>query len=500
MPPSRASLEAILRDCGFDLSAAQYDALWAYHRLLREANAELNLTRIHQFENMVLKHYVDSLLVLKCTDLPSPLIDMGSGPGLPGIPLKIARPDVSMILAEPRGNRAEFLRSVCDRLNLQGVEVIARKVNRTFPRKARGVITRAVASIPETLQRVAGCLEVGGRMLFMKGPDCSDEIDEARANPTGLFRLVADHRYTIPGTPHDRRLVIYERLEGEAPSTEATSVAMPAYAGPVREVTSDTNPTFKIARDLLSGRGIRKHGQALMAGSRIVSEVLANHADHVLAWLTDNDGPPPPAAADSGLTWLRLSPALFAEIDSSGTRSPLLLTRVPVLPEWQDASPWPPGCTLFVPFQDPENVGAAIRSAAAFGVSRIVLLREAAHPFHPKSARAAGPALFAVPMEQGPSIRELSSVTVPILALSADGTDLATHSFPAVFGLVAGMEGPGLPDHLRQGLALRIPIAAGVESLNAATATAIALYEWARQSAPPVTSAPPSPDAGVPAG
>src|SRR3954468_16266892 len=116
MLPSRSSLETILRRCGIDLDTAQYDALWAYHRLLREANAELNLTRIHQFENMVLKHYVDSLLVLKFADLPSPLIDMGWGPGLPGVPLKIARPDVEMILAEPRGNRAEFLKMVCDRL------------------------------------------------------------------------------------------------------------------------------------------------------------------------------------------------------------------------------------------------------------------------------------------------------------------------------------------------------------------------------------------------
>ncbi len=54
--------------------------------MLRSANAELNLTRIHNFENMVLKHYVDSLLVLKFVELPSPLIDMGSGPGLPGVP------------------------------------------------------------------------------------------------------------------------------------------------------------------------------------------------------------------------------------------------------------------------------------------------------------------------------------------------------------------------------------------------------------------------------
>ncbi len=108
MRPGRESLETLLRRSGLALTPPQYDALWNYHRLLRSANPTLNLTRIHNFENMVLKHYVDSLLVLKYLELPSPLIDMGSGPGLPGIPLKIARPEVSMILAEPRGRGRRF--------------------------------------------------------------------------------------------------------------------------------------------------------------------------------------------------------------------------------------------------------------------------------------------------------------------------------------------------------------------------------------------------------
>src|SRR5215470_10055003 len=107
MTPGRSSLEAIIKRCGIQLEPGQYDLLWAYHRMLRSANEELNLTRIHNFENMVLKHYVDSLLVLKFEDLPTPLVDMGTGAGLPGIPLKIARPDVFMILAEPRGARAD---------------------------------------------------------------------------------------------------------------------------------------------------------------------------------------------------------------------------------------------------------------------------------------------------------------------------------------------------------------------------------------------------------
>src|SRR5947209_6681392 len=171
--------------------------------MLRGANARLNLTRIHNFENMVLKHYVDSLLVLRFTELPTPLIDMGSGPGLPGIPLKIARPEVSMILAEPRGARAEFLREACARLKLEDVDVYAGKVGPRFNRQAAGVITRAVATIPEMLDRVANCLGPGGLMLFMKGPDCDAEVAEAHRAHAGRFRLSADHAYQIPGTPHD---------------------------------------------------------------------------------------------------------------------------------------------------------------------------------------------------------------------------------------------------------------------------------------------------------
>ena len=462
------------------MSPPQYDRLWAYHRMLRAANADLNLTRIHNFENMVLKHYVDSLLVRKFVDLPSPLMDMGSGAGLPGVPLKIAEPGLTVVLAEPRGGRAEFLSEVCARLGLDGVEVFAGKVNSRFTRKVGGVITRAVASIPETLDRVANCLDPGGRMIFMKGPECDAEVAQAAETHATSFRLAADHAYRIPGTSHERRLVVYERLEGEASASGVVSAG--SHGGPIREVSSDTNPTFKLCRDLLTGRGIRKNGRAILAGTRQVAEVLDRFPDRVEGWLTDRNGPPPP----SGVLWVRLADPLFQELDVSGTHAPLLLVRVPDLPEWSADAPWPEGCTLFVPFQDPENVGAVLRSAAAFGVARAVLLRECAHPFHPRSARAAGPALFQVPLLHGPSLRELATGGAPLIALATDGPAIDADPFPERFGLVPGLEGPGLPPQLRGGLRRRIPIAPGVESLNAATATALALYVWSRGRAGPI--------------
>jgi 16S rRNA (guanine527-N7)-methyltransferase len=478
--PGRNALEAILQNCGISLPATQLDSLWRYHQLLRAANDRLNLTRIHNFENMVLKHYVDSLLILNFLELPSPLIDMGSGAGLPGIPLKIARPKTRMILAESRGARAAFLREVCAQLGLDGIEVFPRKLGPGYPGQASGVVSRAVGSIPETLEIVASCLVPGGSMIFMKGPDCEPEIEEAKREQAQHFKLVSDHAYKIPGTTHQRRLLVYERLTTSALSPPRRFRSDILDDSRARDVSSESNASFRLFRELLTGRGVRKHGQALIAGPRVIAEVQNRFADQVQAWITDSHGTPP---ASTVSTWYRLSSALFKELDVAGTNSPLLLVNVPPIPDWSDDEPWPEGCTLFIPFQDPENVGAVIRSAAAFGVSRVVLLREAAHPFHPKSSRAAGTALFQVPLFQGPSIKELGSTHVPMIALDTTGPELSAERFPARFGLIVGVEGPGISDRLRQGQRRRIAMADGVESLNAATAAGIALYAWATQRA-----------------
>ncbi len=482
MTPSLASLRAILDRCGVGLGPGESERLWHYHRLLREADAELNLTRIRNFENMVLKHYVDSLLVLRFEAPPSPLLDLGTGPGLPGIPLKIARPDLRLILADTRGPRVEFLRRACELLRLDGVETHAGRITPRFDQAVNGVITRAVAAMPETLEAVTGCLERGGRVLFMKGPDCDDELQEARRGFGTTFELKADHAYEIPGTTHNRRLVVFERLSERLTVEVGSSATGGRFAGSARAVTSASNPHFRQAKEALTGRGIRKHGHALVAGPKLVGELLAKDPDRAVAWITDSDKTPPPDESPSEISWLHLSRDLFQELDVTGTRAPLLLVRTPDMPEWRDADPWPPGCTLFIPFQDPENVGAVIRSAAAFGVSRVVLLREAAHPFHPKAIRAVGPALLNLPLLFGPPLSELESTQAPLIALDAAGEDLGRTAWPARFGLIAGLEGPGLPDRFRTAASTRrVPIAEGIESLNAATAVAIALFDW-RQS------------------
>lgn len=468
-------MAAIFRSCGIHLSPPQLRHFWAYHSLLRERNAELNLTRIHNFTNMVLKLYVDSVLPADMLELPSPLLDLGTGPGMPGIPIKIYRPDIELILAESRGKRVGFLDQVVARLGLSGVRIVAGRISPRFEEPVAGVITRAVEPVEKTLERVHGCLAAGGRVVFMKGPRCGPEIEQAATRFKDEFSLVLDRPYTIPTTRHERRLLVYRRLD--EPLYIRKAKAMSVHA--VRTITSDQNPLFKDLKKLLTGRGIRKKGQALMSGSKPIAELLARHPQRCEAWLSREDEAPPPPQSPGHLRWIQLAPALFEELDIFGTHAPLLLISLPDIPPWEPAEGFEPGCSLLIPFQDPENVGAAIRSAAAFGAAQVILLAESAHPFHPKSLRASGGAVLSVPLRHGPGLGELPE-NLPIIALSTEGADLRAASFPAAFGLLAGMEGPGLPEPWRR-RSLRIPINPGVESLNAAAAVGIALYEWRRR-------------------
>jgi 16S rRNA (guanine527-N7)-methyltransferase len=474
-PAAPAGMEAmgkILGACGLDLSEAGLRQLWTYHSLLRERNPDLNLTRIHNFANMVLKLYADSMLPANMMELPSPLLDLGTGPGMPGIPLKIYRPEIEIILAESRGKRVEFLNEAADLLGLPGLRVLGGLISGRFEEPVAGVITRAVESVEKTLERVQGCLVAGGRVIFMKGPHCDPEIDRARARHENAFALESDQPYAIPGTRHRRRLLVYRRLDEPAYRRKAEAAAV----HPVHAIASDRNPRFKEMRKLLAGRGIRKSGLALVSGARLVAETLAGHPQHCQAWVSREGQAPPPAGSPPHLEWLQLDPGLFSQLDGSGTGAPLLLIRHPEITRWDPEEGFPAGCSVLIPFQDPENVGAAVRSAAALGASQVILLSESAHPFHPKSLRASGGAVLGIRLRQGPAAADLPQ-TLPIVALSAEGEDLRAAAFPPAFGLLAGMEGPGLPHHWRP-RAVRIPMSPGVESLNAAAAVAVALYAW----------------------
>lgn len=470
-----SGLAKLLERCGIHLDAARTGQLWQYHQLLRKNNPELNLTRIHQFENMVLKLYVDSILPGLLMELPSPLLDLGTGPGMPGIPLKIAFPHLNIYLAEGRRKRVAFLNEALAALQLPGIEVIGEGISASFEKPVRGVITRAVEEIPATLARIQGCLEKEGLAIFMKGPACENEIISAQKRFQGEYALILDRAYQIPETPHQRRLVVFRHLSEPIGKRKAFAAAKHS----VRILESEKNALFREMRSLLSARGIRKHRKAFVFGSRPVREVISLLPSRCIAWVTRGGETPPPGSAPPEMAWYQLAPPLWEELDLFGTGHPLLLIEVGDIPQWDPTAPLPPGCSLLVPFQDPENVGAVVRSAVAFGVSQIILLAESANPYHPKSVRASGGVVLQARFLIGPSVRELPS-DLPIMALSATGQNIDGVEFPARFLLLPGMEGPGLPKEWESS-SLAIPMEGAVESLNAASAAAIALYVWSQK-------------------
>ena len=476
--PAPGRMDALLRRCQIYLTDDQLKQLWAYHQLLRRHDDELNLTRIRNFDNMVVKLYADSILPALHVTLPSPLLDLGTGPGMPGIPLKIFRPDLHVLLAESRQQRIAFLKTAVDMLDLHGLEVVERGIAADFDRPVAGVITRAVEPMADTLTRVSGCLSDNGMAIFMKGPHCDDEIAAALRTASSAYTLVGEIPYRIAQTPHRRRLVLFKRTiqplrTGGRPTDP--------IGHRVKAIDSADNPTFKNLKKLLTGRGVKKQGQTLVYGTRLTTEALQQSAAHCMAWVSSAGKTPPPPDAPPTLTWLQLAPELFREIDPFGTRTPIILYAIPAIEPWSMDAASLAGCSLLVPFQDPENVGAVIRTAVAFKVDQIVMLAESANPFHPKAVRSSAGTVFSAPIVQGPSLSQIPA-DLPMVALAPTGRPLVDLRFPSSFCLLAGMEGPGLPAQWSPHAAA-IPMAAGVDSLNAGVAVGIALYEWRRAQA-----------------
>ena len=475
-PPSPAQMDALLKRCGIDLAANPLKQLWAYHQLLRRHDAELNLTRIRNFENMVVKLYADAILPALHIPLPSPLLDLGTGPGMPGIPLKIFRPDLHILLAESRQNRSDFLKTAVSALGLSGLDVVERGIAPDYDRPVAGVITRAVEPMADTLTRVAGCLKKDGMVIFMKGPRCDEEIETAAQTFASAYELAEDIPYQIPHSPHRRRLVVFRR---KIESIHAGGKSQYIEKHRIKVIESESNAIFKDLKKLLGGRGVKKQAKTLVCGTRLVAEVMERSPERCLAWISAGERHPPPSDAPCDLQWIQLAADLFQALDAFGTKHPIVLFDVPAPELWRPEDGLLSGCSLLVPFQDPENVGAVIRSAVAFDVDRIILLAESANPFHPKAVRTSAGTVFSARLLQGPSLSEIPQ-NLPVIALAAFGQPLNQAQFPKSFCLLTGMEGPGLPPRW-QANAVAIPMAPHVESLNAAVSTAIALYEWRRR-------------------
>jgi 16S rRNA (guanine527-N7)-methyltransferase len=206
-------MHELLERAGIALSKSQLDRLWQFDQLLRRRNQDRDLTRLIEFESVVVKHYVDSMIVGQFLDLPSPLVDVGTGAGFPGIPIKIRYPQLDLTLAEQRPRRITFLQEAIAALGFEHARTFKQRVvSRSFTTPMRGVITRAVEPIGKTMLRTSGCTRAGSLLIFMKGPGVDEELAAAKREFASDYRLQLDRAYKLPHTPFERRLVVFERL------------------------------------------------------------------------------------------------------------------------------------------------------------------------------------------------------------------------------------------------------------------------------------------------
>ncbi|MES2769787.1 MAG: RNA methyltransferase [Bdellovibrionota bacterium] len=242
-------------------------------------------------------------------------------------------------------------------------------------------------------------------------------------------------------------------------------------------IESKSNSYFKVLQKILKTPGVKKEKLFLMMGPKVVEEHY--HHELVKSILVVSEMPHLEPSLKKKI--VMLTPELYEELDIFETRAPLIVMDLPKIPLWE---PKPPkGVELFLPVQDPANLGAIVRSAVAFGVKKIILLKESAHPFHPKAVKASSGMVLKTQFEIGPSIQELHNHIDRYVSLDGDGVSLEKFDWPKDVSLLVGEEGLGLPKTLKHN-AVSIPINADVESLNVMAATSIALYDYSKKMIP----------------
>jgi RNA methyltransferase, TrmH family len=239
----------------------------------------------------------------------------------------------------------------------------------------------------------------------------------------------------------------------------------------IKRIDSPSNSIFKDLSLLTSSKGITKQKKALISGEKILSELLPQISNNGFFIYHSEHHSLFERLGDTQLLVLRKD--LYDELDVVGTKSPLLCIDTPPFKNWDPKSELQTD-ELMCALGDPSNLGAVIRSAAAFGFKKIVLLQEAANVFLPKVTKSSSGCNMILNFEYGPSIRELEG-TEHLAALDMMGADLRTMIDHKPRRWLLGQEGLGVP-HTLSCEKVTIPIANTVESLNAAVSASILMY------------------------
>jgi 16S rRNA (guanine527-N7)-methyltransferase len=166
-----------LRELGIDPTASILDQFDVYLRELKKWNKVYNITAITEDIDIIVKHFLDSLLYLKAVQQePFSLCDVGTGGGFPGIPIAMVRKDISVALLEPSRKKVAFLRQIRRLLSLTNIEIIDARAEQLEGRQFDVVVTRALFSVPDMLKKAGHLARTGGFFILNKGPKFEEEV------------------------------------------------------------------------------------------------------------------------------------------------------------------------------------------------------------------------------------------------------------------------------------------------------------------------------------